>query len=215
MRIIIGPNMQTIVKDLNLFDANGTAIFANVTATYGVGENLVNLSPEQPGTAQRNKWFLQCLNGLILRTEPRMNVLGEVRVGDYDNIYAPDVKINEVICRSPMLFAKPFLVPGTVYDNIILGIKSRDIVLSELEIFRRVQTLLNAHNLWLRYYSLFNYNVHDISKKEQETICVLRALLLEPYMILADYNLFASQNTELQKILEYSMDKYIFICAAV
>lgn len=188
---------QMTVLDLSLFDADGEKLLDTVNATYNIGINFIDESIP----TDKRELYLCCLNGLVGSLHPDYHVLGAVNL-DGKNIYEHGARPIHTLVRCPILLQQPFIIRGSVYDNLVLGIKARGLVFSDLELFRTLQNFLTQHGLWLKYYNKLQQDITHLDPDTQECICLIRAILTEPYVILAEKNLCDSPNPDMQLLLD-------------
>lgn len=105
---------------------------------------------------------------------------GEI-IYDNVNILALDSD-EEIACRRKMavVFQQPVLYKMSVYDNVSIGLKIRGMEKRFMK--ERVQSALEAVNL----YDYRDSQAHTLSGGEAQRLCLARALVLEPEILLLD-----------------------------
>lgn len=209
MKIAERPRMykhKLTVADLSLFNEAGERIIDSFNATYQLGINLIG---SEINPAQANL-YLYCLNGLINKLHPDYHMLGEVLL-DNQNIYNNAQINHNFLLKCPILFRRPFLIKGTIYDNLTIGIKNQGPVFNNLELFRMLQNFLTRHQLWLKYSNILQRDIYSLDYASQQCVCLIRALLIEPYVVLSENNLQQISHPDLQLLLANTAEQQIYI----
>lgn len=141
--------------------------------------------------------FLCCLNRLTDLNE-NCYVSGEIRLGD-ENVYSDSVNLTEVRRKIGMLFQKPNLFPFSIWRNLELplkhhGVKDKNIVKSKIE------NVLKSVALWDEIKDRLHTPALSLSGGQQQRLCLARALILEPEVILMDEPCSALDPLSTQKI---------------
>lgn len=132
-----------------------------------------------------------CGKSTFLRLFNRMNDLipdakmeGTLKVEDKD-IYAPDVKVDELRKRVGMVFQKPNPFPKSIYDNLAYGLRVNGVKDKKI-IDERVETSLKGAALWDEVKDKLNKSAYDLSGGQQQRLCIARALAVQPSILLMD-----------------------------
>lgn len=132
-----------------------------------------------------------CGKSTFLRLINRMNDLipdakmeGTLKVEDKD-IYAPDVKVDELRKRVGMVFQKPNPFPKSIYDNLAYGLRVNGVKDKKI-IDERVETSLKGAALWDEVKDKLNKSAYDLSGGQQQRLCIARALAVQPSILLMD-----------------------------
>lgn len=132
-----------------------------------------------------------CGKSTFLRLINRMNDLipdarmeGTLKVDD-KNIYAPDIKVDELRKKVGMVFQKPNPFPKSIYDNLAYGLRVNGIKDKKI-IDERVETSLKGAALWDEVKDKLNKSAYDLSGGQQQRLCIARALAVQPSILLMD-----------------------------
>ena len=125
--------------------------------------------------------FLRCFN----RTNDLIN---SARVGgriDYhgQDLYAKNVDPVEVRARIGMVFQKPNPFPKSIYDNLVFGPKVNGM---KIDMDATVESTLKRVGLWGEVKNKLKENAYNLSGGQQQRLCIARALMVEPEVILMD-----------------------------
>ena len=187
---------------------------------YGATQALKNIDidiPERRITALIGP--SGCGKSTFLKTLNRMNDLipsvtisGEVTY-EGQNIYAPNVDVNELRKNVGMVFQKPTPFPMSIYDNIAYGPRTHGIrnraMLDEI-----VERSLRAAAIWDEVSDRLKKNALGLSGGQQQRLCIARALAVEPKVLLMDEPTSALDPISTSKIEELALqlkEKYIII----
>ena len=124
--------------------------------------------------------LLNRMNDLI----PEARVEGEVVFEDRD-IYGPDVDPVEIRKKIGMVFQKPNPLPMSIYRNVAFPLKLAG-VKDEALIRRRVETALKEAFLWDEVKDRLEHDARDMSGGQQQRLCIARALIVGPEVLLMD-----------------------------
>ena len=152
------------VKDLRLW-------YGQTQALKGVSMDI----PEKSITALIGP--SGCGKSTFLKTLDRMNDLvpgvrieGEVQYNG-QNIFAPQVDVNELRRQIGMVFQKPNPFPMSIYDNIAYGARTHGV--------RRAA-------IWDEVKDRLKKSALGLSGGQQQRLCIARALAVQPQVLLMD-----------------------------
>lgn len=159
---------------------------------YGTFQALKNINMEiEANTVTAFIGPSGCGKSTFLRLINRMNDLipdakmeGTLNVEDKD-IYAPDVKVDELRKRVGMVFQKPNPFPKSIYDNLAYGLRVNGVKDKKI-IDERVETSLKGAALWDEVKDKLNKSAYDLSGGQQQRLCIARALAVQPSILLMD-----------------------------
>jgi phosphate transport system ATP-binding protein len=126
---------------------------------------------------------LACLNRLI-DLVPGAKVSGRVLLGDRD-VRAPGLSVAALRTQVGMIFQRPTPFPLSIRRNLALplkehGVSGRDAIASESE------RCLRAVGLWDEVKDRLDTSALNLSGGQQQRLCLARALVLKPQVLLLD-----------------------------
>ena len=127
--------------------------------------------------------LLRSLNRLYeLNREARAE--GEILING-ENIFSPDVNVNELRRKAGMVFDVPTPLPMSIFDNVaygprLNGRKSRKVIADTVE------QALRRSALWEEIKDRLNIPAASLSGGQQQRLCMARVLALNPEIILLD-----------------------------
>lgn len=132
-----------------------------------------------------------CGKSTFLRIINRMNDLipgtrltGQVLV-EGEDIYAPNIHVDELRKRVGMVFQKPNPFPKTIFENIAYGLRVNGIKDSRF-IEQRVEESLRGAALWEEVKDKLKKSAFALSGGQQQRLCIARALAISPKVLLMD-----------------------------
>ena len=186
------------VKDLRLW-------YGQTQALKGVSMDI----PEKSITALIGP--SGCGKSTFLKTLDRMNDLvpgvrieGEVQYNG-QNIFAPQVDVNELRRQIGMVFQKPNPFPMSIYDNIAYGPRTHGIR-SKAKLDEIVEKSLRGAAIWDEVKDRLNKSALGMSGGQQQRLCIARALAVEPEVLLMDEPTSALDPISTSKVEELAMD---------
>jgi phosphate transport system ATP-binding protein len=129
--------------------------------------------------------FLRCFNRMH-DIYPGNHYNGEIRLQPEGvNILGDAIDPIEVRMRISMVFQKPNPFPKSIYENVAYGLRVRGIskrsVLDE-----KVEQALQGAALWNEVKDRLKEKAFNLSGGQQQRLCIARALVTEPELILFD-----------------------------
>ncbi len=170
------PLIQT--ENLSLHYGKKTA-FCHVNLPINAGCITALVGPSGCGKTS----FLSCLNRLT-DLIPRCRVSGSIRLGSLE-ILSPQINAIALRRRVGMIFQKPNPFPFSIWKNLAFplqehGIKNRE------EIDHLIETTLQDVGLWDEVKDRLNGSALALSGGQKQRLCIARALVLQPEVLLLD-----------------------------
>jgi phosphate transport system ATP-binding protein len=132
-----------------------------------------------------------CGKSTLLRTLNRLNdlvdgsrVSGEIRLKG-QNIFAPEIDVNDLRRRVGMVFQKSNPFPKTVFENVAYGLRIGG-ENNRGRLRDRVEHCLKRAGLWEEVADRLDESALDLSGGQQQRLCIARAIAVEPEVVLMD-----------------------------
>lgn len=164
----------------------------NLNLFYGAMQALFDIDlqvPRQQVTALigpsgcGKSTLLRCMNRLNDLIES-VRIEGTVKIAGED-IYARNYDVIDLRRRVGMVFQKSNPFPKSIYENVAYGLRiageNRRAVLDEV-----VEKSLREAVLWDEVKDRLRENAMGLSGGQQQRLCIARALVVEPQIILMD-----------------------------
>jgi phosphate transport system ATP-binding protein len=101
------------------------------------------------------------------------------------NIVGSDVDPVEMRMRIGMVFQKPNPFPKSVFENVAFGLRLRG-ENRKSELYKRVEAALRDVGLWEETKDRLHQSAYALSGGQQQRLCLARALISDPEIILFD-----------------------------
>jgi len=128
--------------------------------------------------------FIRCLN--------RMNdvidickVQGKIEI-DGNDIYAPDMQVEQLRERVGMVFQKPNPFPKSIFENVAYGPRIHGIAEHKSDLEEIVVTSLKKAALFDEVKDRLSDSGTSLSGGQQQRLCIARAISVNPDIILMD-----------------------------
>ena len=157
----------------------GEPAVRNLTLDARRGEILAIIGPARSGKTT----LLRTLNRLDAG-EPDHASTGEVLFGGR-NVLEDGADLAALRRSVGMVFAVPVPLPGTVFENIALGLLLHGGA-DRAAIAARVEAALTAAFLWDEVKDRLHESAFTLSGGQSQRLCLARALALEPEVLLLD-----------------------------
>ena len=151
-----------------------------------------------------------CGKSTFLKTLDRMNdlipgvrITGRVACQGQD-IYAPDVDVNDLRKKIGMVFQKPNPFPMSIYDNVAYGPRTHGIK-NRAKLDELVEQSLRGAAIWDEVKDRLKKNALGLSGGQQQRLCIARALAVEPQVLLMDEPTSALDPISTSRIEELAM----------
>ena len=166
------------VKDLCLWYGNTQAL-KNIE--IGIKENAITALIGPSGCGKST--FLKTLNRMN-DLVPDVKITGKVEY-DGKDIFAPGVDVNELRRDIGMVFQKPNPFPMSVYDNIAYGPRIHGIK-NKAKLDEIVEESLKDAAIWDELKDRLKKSALGLSGGQQQRLCIARALLKRPKVLILD-----------------------------
>lgn len=160
-----------------------------------------------------------CGKSTFLKTINRMNdlipdvkITGEIKYKE-QNIFAPNVDVNDLRREVGMVFQKPNPFPMSIYDNIAYGPRTHGIR-SKAKLDEIVEKSLRDAAIWDEVKDRLKKSALGMSGGQQQRLCIARALAVDPEVILMDEPTSALDPISTSKIEDLAVElkkKYTII----
>ncbi|MCK6604333.1 MAG: phosphate ABC transporter ATP-binding protein [Ignavibacteriaceae bacterium] len=132
-----------------------------------------------------------CGKTSLLRSVNRLNELirgarhsGEILIGA-DEIHEPGTDVYLLRKKVAMVFQKPNLFPDTIFENLAFPLKISGVKDKEL-ISEKITAAAVKSEIWNEVKDRMNEPALNLSVGQQQRLCIARALVSEPEIILMD-----------------------------
>lgn len=166
-------------KSLFFTYSDGTEALSNINLQVTANQVFVLFGPARSGKTTLLRLFNR-LSDLIDDAERQ----GEIYFDGRD-IFARSVDVTDLRRRISMVFAVPTPLPGTIYDNLVYGLKMAG-MRNRDELDARVERALQQSALWDEVKDRLDASAFALSGGQKQRLCLARSLALEPDVILLD-----------------------------
>jgi phosphate transport system ATP-binding protein len=128
--------------------------------------------------------FIKALNR-IGELEGKVKTEGEVNLYGQD-IYHPQVNLNQLRRQVGMVFQKPNPFPMSIYKNVSYGIEIGGDKVNRSELDNIVESALQGAALWNEVKDKLHKSALGLSGGQQQRLCIARALAVKPKVLLMD-----------------------------
>lgn len=166
------------VRSLSFFYGNHQVLFDN---SLEIAKNRVTavIGPSGCGKSTHIRVYNR-----IFELYRDQRATGEVWLDD-QNILAPGIDLLELRRRVGMIFQKPTPFPMSIFDNIAFGLRLH-YKMSQGEIADRVEWALQRAALWDEVKDMLHKPGLALSGGQQQRLCIARAIVVEPEVLLMD-----------------------------
>lgn len=185
---------------------------SDVNVYYGEAHALKGVNMEiEKNTITAMMGPSGCGKSTFLRSINRMNdligackVTGNILV-DGTNVYDKNIKVDELRKKVGMVFQKPNPFPMSIFENVAYGLRVNGVKDKKL-IEAQVEKALRGAALWDEVKDNLKKSGMDISGGQQQRLCIARALVIEPTVLLMDEPTSALDPISSAKIEELMFD---------
>ncbi|MEZ4599401.1 MAG: ATP-binding cassette domain-containing protein [Syntrophotaleaceae bacterium] len=173
---------KIIVNNL-FFGYRGRTVLQDVSVEFA--ENRITALTGPSGVGKST--FLMTLNRLW-ENIPQAEMRGRVEIelgGEVRDIYAGGLPVTELRKKVAMVFQAPNPLPMSISRNVAFPLKlagERD----RRSIADKIEQILQMANLWDEVKDRLNDDARTLSGGQQQRLCIARALVLEPEVLLLD-----------------------------
>ncbi|WP_373543758.1 phosphate ABC transporter ATP-binding protein PstB [Chamaesiphon sp.] len=128
--------------------------------------------------------FIKALNR-IGELEGKIKTEGQVELYGQD-IYHPQVNLNQLRRQVGMVFQKPNPFPMSIYENVAYGVKIGEEKVQRSELDNIVESALQGAAIWNEVKDKLHKSALGLSGGQQQRICIARALAVKPKVLLMD-----------------------------
>ena len=186
------------VKDLNVYYGKTHAL-KNVTMDISKNTVTAFMGPSGCGKSTFLRVFNR-MNDLIdnCRTE------GSVTLDGMD-IYKKNVEVDELRKKVGMVFQKPNPFPMSIFENVAYGLRVNGI--SDKKYIRdTVEDAIKQAALWDEVKDSLKKSAMELSGGQQQRLCIARAIVIKPSIVLMDEPTSALDPISSAKIEELMFD---------
>jgi phosphate transport system ATP-binding protein len=177
-------NDSTKIKIENLFFFYGDRVVLR-DVTVRIAENRISAIVGPSGIGKST--FLMTLNRLW-ETVPGARLQGQVEIrfgGRFHDIYDRNYPLTRLRRQVGMVFQTPNPLPMSIYKNVAFPLKLAG-CRQKNETAERVEQALKRAYLWEEVKDGLHGDALTLSGGQQQRLCIARALILEPEILLLD-----------------------------
>jgi phosphate transport system ATP-binding protein len=191
MKIVETDNLNVFYKDVHALK--------NVTINMNNNTITALMGPSGCGKST----FLRALNRMNDLIEG-CRISGQVLI-EGDDAYAKDMHVDELRKKVGMVFQKPNPFPMSVFENVAYGLRVNGIRDKKF-IHEQVEKALHQAALWDEVKNGLKKSAMDLSGGQQQRLCIARAIVIEPAVVLMDEPTSALDPISSSKIEELMFD---------
>jgi phosphate transport system ATP-binding protein len=174
--VAIAPKAEVV--NLNFFYGSFLAL-KNINLTVPEKRVTALIGPSGCGKTT----LLRCFNRMH-DLYPNNRYEGEIRM-DSTNILSRQVDPIEVRMRIGMVFQKPNPFPKSIYENVAYGLRVRG-EKKRILVDEKIEDALKGAALWEEVKDRLHQSAYDLSGGQQQRLCIARALVTDPEIVLFD-----------------------------
>ncbi len=157
----------------------GSPALQNVTLNINRGCLTAIVGPSGCGKTS----FLMCVNRLT-DLIPSCQVSGALRINEMD-VLASTTQVLNLRRMVGMIFQKPTVFPFSIRKNLELPLREYGIT-DHSTLSKRIETVFTQVGLWNEVKDRLNHPAQALSGGQQQRLCLARALVLSPKILLLD-----------------------------
>ncbi|RLA90423.1 MAG: phosphate ABC transporter ATP-binding protein [Deltaproteobacteria bacterium] len=172
------PGIKLSVRHLDFYYGNQQALFNN---NLDIAQHQVTaiIGPSGCGKSTHIRVYNR-----IFELYRDQRATGQVLL-DGKNILEPSQDLMELRRRVGMIFQKPTPFPMSVFDNVAFGLKLH-YRMTKSEMAERVEDALQRAALWDEVKDFLRKPGTALSGGQQQRLCIARAIVVEPELLLMD-----------------------------
>jgi len=170
---------KIVIENLSLQYADGIESLRNISMDIREHAITVLFGPAGGGKST----LLRCLNRLNDLTEVR-TVSGHILI-DGTDILAPETDTIALRRKVGMVFARPVVLPMSIYQNLTYGLELAGEKRRSL-LYEAAERSLKLAALWDEVYDRLDDPAIALSGGQQQRLCLARSLAQQPEIILLD-----------------------------
>lgn len=199
-------NIKIQVHDLNLFYGQNHALH-NVSLDIKEKGVTALIGPSGCGKST----FLKCLNRMNDLVD-NVRIEGEILL-DGEDIYAPSVDTTVLRKKVGMVFQQPNPFPMSIYDNIAYGPRVHGIK-DKRTLDQIVEESLKGAAIFDEVKDRLKKSALGLSGGQQQRLCIVRALAVQPEVLLMDEPTSALDpisTSKIEELMEELKKKYTVV----
>jgi phosphate transport system ATP-binding protein len=172
------PVAKISVRHLNFFYGQNQALFDN---NLDIAERKVTaiIGPSGCGKSTHLRIYNR-----IYELYPDHYAEGQVRIDDTD-VLNPHTNVMELRKKVGMVFQRPIPFPMSIFDNVAFGLRQH-YRLSKRETAAWVETALRGAAIWDEVKDHLDRPGTSLSGGQQQRLCIARAIVVQPEILLMD-----------------------------
>lgn len=172
------PRQKISVRNLNFFYGDHQALFNN---DLDIAEHQATaiIGPSGCGKSTHLRVYNR-----IFELYPEYRATGEIFL-DGQNVLDPSQDLMELRRRLGMVFQRPVPFPLSISENVSFGLRQH-YRLSKSETADRVEVALKGAALWEEVKDFLHRPGTSLSGGQQQRLCIARAIVVEPEVLLMD-----------------------------
>ena len=173
-----GPRYKISVRNLNFFYGDQQALFNN---NLDIAEHQATaiIGPSGCGKSTHLRVYNR-----IFELYPDYRASGEIFL-DGQNVLDPTQDLMDLRRRLGMVFQRPVPFPLSISENVSFGLRQH-YRLSKSETADRVEVALKGAALWEEVKNFLHRPGTSLSGGQQQRLCIARAIVVEPEVLLMD-----------------------------
>jgi phosphate transport system ATP-binding protein len=179
------------------FSYNGRMILRDTSIAFAENEISAIVGPSGSGKST----FLMTLNRLW-ETIPHCTLQGVIEMqfsGRFQDIYQKHYPVTQLRRQVCMVFQTPNPLPMSIYKNVAFPLQLKGGVTKEI-VRGRVMECLQKVRLWGEVHDRLDSPALDLFGGQQQRLCIARALILQPEVLLLDEPTSALDHTAAKAI---------------